>query len=214
MLFSLLTLNHFVVVSFQWCTVFSSEFMRGVEHVCVLLSCDEYIFLKSTPIVQDYAHKWVSSFRFFLCCWCGFSVQRCTVDEMHMFCYFIDMRVCVLHVVLKHFGETLISPFLVLFSPSYYFKTCPTQYCLYRGPYFVFFLKVAVWSRHGTTHCLKYWWPQHDESRKVSGQDYITLKYPRNIAHLLLSNYSTLFNCPVVHLFSPGSVSVYVQAHW
>lgn len=36
-----------------------------------------------------------------------FSVQQCTVNEMHMFyCYFIDMLVCVLHVVLKHFGET------------------------------------------------------------------------------------------------------------
>lgn len=39
---------------------------------------------------------------------------------MHMFyCYFIDMLVCVLHVVLKHFGETTHTPFSP-FSPLFF----------------------------------------------------------------------------------------------
>lgn len=45
---------------------------------------------------------------------------------MHMFyCYFIDMLVCVLHVVLKHFDETPPSFSLLFFFYFFIAKLVP-----------------------------------------------------------------------------------------
>ena len=108
------------------------------------------------------------------CCWWWwlyiyFSVQQCTVMKKP-FCFIVGFHfygyaVCVLHVVLKHFGEKTWDPspgdlffFLSFFLFFFFFnRLIPTVFSSWYplGLTSSLPVKIAVIeSRHGTTHCL------------------------------------------------------------
>lgn len=158
----------FVVVSFQWCTVFPSESMTDMEHVGVPrcwapLSCDEYIFLINNPHSLDYEHN--SNLKFLLFDdddddYISIFLFSSSVHCYENHCFILMDMLSVFYMLYWNISEIKRSLFHPAPFPPPYLKIrlipppLPSSWypvgLTYSLPITVAVRKI----RHGTTHCL------------------------------------------------------------